>query len=215
MSAGAREASLRAFGRPSLTWWLVVCGLSVVVLDGIYAWTVQLRYGMGASGFNDQAFWAIDIANVVTFIGVSYGGAVVSAILRLTGATWRAPLTRLSEGTAVCTVLVGGALIIPHIGHPTRLYELVTHPNVHAPVFWDFIAVTTYTVTSVVFFALPLIPDMAALHADGAKRLGRPRATLYAFVSKGWVGAPKQRQVLGGALGIVSIMVIPLAVSVH
>ena len=118
MSTAAREASMRAFGKPSLTWWLVVCALSVVVLDGIYAWTVQLRYGMGASGFNDHAFWAIDIANVVTFIGVSYGGAVVSAILRLTGATWRAPLTRLAEGTAVCTVLVGGALIIPHLGRP-------------------------------------------------------------------------------------------------
>ena len=50
MSADAREASLRAFGKPSLTWWLVVSALSLVVLDGIYAWTVQLRYGMGASG---------------------------------------------------------------------------------------------------------------------------------------------------------------------
>ena len=62
------------------------------------------------------------------------------------------------RGTAVCTVLVGGALIIPHIGRPQLLYELVTQPNLSAPVFWDFIAVTTYTFASVVFFALPLIP---------------------------------------------------------
>ena len=104
---------------------------------------------MGAAGYNDHAFWAVYIADVITFIGVSYGGAVVSAILRLTGATWRAPLTRLAEGTAVCTVLVGGALIIPHIGRPQLLYELVTQPNLSAPVFWDFIAVTTYTFASV------------------------------------------------------------------
>lgn len=215
MSTRAREASLRAFGKPSLTWWLVVCALSLVVLDGIYAWTVQLRYGMGASGFNDHAFWAIDIANVVTFIGVSYGGAVVSAILRLTGATWRAPLTRLAEGTAVCTVLVGGALIIPHLGRPDRIYELVTHPNLSAPVFWDFIAVSTYTFASIVFFALPLVPDMAALGEEHGERLGRGRRTLYAVVSRGWVGAPPQRKALAGALGLVSILIIPLAVSVH
>ena len=73
---------------------------------------------MGASGYSDQAFWAIYIADVVTFIGVSYGGAVVSAILRLTGATWRAPLVRMAEGTAVITVLVGTALILPHLGRP-------------------------------------------------------------------------------------------------
>ena len=215
MTAGAREASLRPFGKPSPRWWLLVGALSTVVLIGITAWVVQLRSGMGVAGYNDHAFWAIYIADVVTFIGVSYGGAVVSAILRLTGATWRAPLTRLAEGTAVVTVLIGAALIIPHIGHPDRLYELVTRPNLSAPVFWDFVAVTTYTFASIVFFALPLVPDMAILSAEHAQHLGRGRRTLYAVVSRGWVGAPRQRRVLAGALGLVSIMIIPLAVSVH
>ena len=214
MTADVREASLRPFGKPGLGWWLTVGALSAMVGVGILAWVVQLRGGMGVSGFNDRAFWAIDIANVVTFIGVSYGGAVVSAILRLTGATWRAPLTRLAEGTAVCTVLVGSALIIPHIGRPDRLYELLTQPNLTAPVFWDFIAVMTYTAASFVFFAMPLVPDMAILHKGHAKQLGR-RARLYAAVSRGWEGAPRQRRVLAGGLGLVSIMIIPLAVSVH
>ena len=211
----AREASLRPFGKPSRGWWLAVSALSTVVLVGVFAWGVQLRYGMGVAGYNDHAFWSIYIADVVTFIGVSYGGAVVSAILRLTGATWRAPLTRLAEGTAVVTVLVGAALIVPHIGRPHLLWELVTQPNVSAPVFWDFIAVMTYTAASIVFFVLPLVPDMAILHGADAQRLGRRRATLYAAVSRGWVGAPQQRRVLAGALGLVSIMIIPLAVSVH
>src|ERR1019366_8214844 len=211
----AREASLRPFGKPSRLWWLTICVLSLVVLAGIAAWVVQLQDGMGAAGYNDHAFWAIYIADVIAFIGVSYGGAVVSAILRLTGATWRAPLTRLAEGTAVVTVLVGAALIIPHIGNPIRLYELVTRPNLSAPVFWDFVAVMTYTFGSIVFFALPLVPDMAVLGTEPGPQLGRRRATLYARVSRGWVGAPRQRRVMAGALGLVSVMIIPLAVSVH
>jgi len=215
MTTAAREASLRPFGKPSRTWWLAIIALSGVVLTGIAAWVIQLRSGMGVAGYNDHAFWAIYIADVITFIGVSYGGAVVSAILRLTGATWRAPLTRLAEGTAVVTVLIGSALIIPHIGNPALLWELLARPNLSAPVFWDFVAVMTYTFASIVFFALPLVPDMAVLHKGHAKRLGKPRATLYATVSKGWVGAPRQRRVLAGALGLVSIMIIPLAVSVH
>lgn len=136
-------------------------------------------------------------------------------ILRLTGATWRAPLTRLAEGTAVVTVLIGAALIVPHIGNPMLLWELVTQPNVSAPVFWDFIAVMTYTFASVVFFALPLVPDMAILGEARTQRLGRRRLSLYAWVSRGWVGAPRQRRVLAGALGLVSILIIPPAVSVH
>ena len=215
LSASARAASLRPFARPGRLWWIAILALSAVVLAGIAAWVVQLRGGMGVAGYNDHAFWAIYIADVVTFIGVSYGGAVVSAILRLTGATWRAPLTRLAEGTAVVTVLIGAALIIPHIGNPIRLWELVARPNLSAPVFWDFVAVMTYTFASIVFFALPLVPDMAVLHQGHEQRLGRRRATLYAKVSRGWTGAPKQRAVLAGALGLVSIMIIPLAVSVH
>jgi len=211
----AREASLRSFGKPSRLWWLTIAALVLVVAAGIAAWVVQLKGGMGVAGYNDHAFWAIYIADVVTFIGVSYGGAVVSAILRLTGATWRAPLTRLAEGTAVVTVLIGTALIVPHIANPIRLYELVTHPNLSAPVFWDFIAVMTYTFASIVFFTLPLVPDMAVLHEGHVRVLGKRRATLYAPVSRGWVGAPRQRRVLAGALGLVSIMIIPLAVSVH
>jgi len=215
LTTNARELSLRPFGKPSRLWWLTIVLLSLVVLAGIAAWVVQLQSGMGAAGYSDQAFWAIYIADVITFIGVSYGGAVVSAILRLTGATWRAPLTRLAEGTAVVTVLIGAALIIPHIGNPIRLYELVTRPNLSAPVFWDFVAVMTYTFGSIVFFALPLVPDMAVLGKEHGPQLGRRRATLYARVSRGWVGAPQQRRVMAGALGLVSIMIIPLAVSVH
>jgi Ni/Fe-hydrogenase subunit HybB-like protein len=215
MTTNAREASLRPFGKPSRLWWLTVFALSLVVLAGIAAWVVQLQGGMGVAGYSDQAFWAIYIADVVTFIGVSYGGAVISAILRLTGATWRAPLARLAEGTAVITVLVGAALIIPHIGNPIRLWELVARPNLSAPVFWDFVAVMTYIFGSIVFFALPLVPDMAILHKGHKEALGSRRATLYAWVSRGWVGAPRQRRVLAGALGLVSIMIIPLAVSVH
>jgi len=215
MNAGAREAALRPFGKPSRLWWLAIIALSSVVLSGVAAWVVQLRGGMAVAGYSDQAFWAIYIANVVTFIGVSYGGAVVSAILRLTGATWRAPLTRLAEGTAVVTVLIGAAFIIPHLGRPDRLWELVTRPNLSSPVFWDFVAITTYTFASVVFFAFPLVPDMAVLGLEHGPRLGRRRARLYAAISRGWVGAPRQRRVLAGALGLVSIMIIPLAVSVH
>jgi len=215
LARGAREASLRPFGKPSRLWWLTIGALSLVVLAGIAAWVVQLRGGMGVAGYTDHAFWAIYIADVVTFIGVSYGGAVVSAILRLTGATWRAPLTRLAEGTAVVTVLIGAALIIPHIGSPVRLWELLTRPNLSAPVFWDFVAVMTYIFGSIVFFALPLVPDMAILGQEHGQQLGRRRASLFAAVSRGWVGAPQQRRVLAGALGLVSIMIIPLAVSVH
>jgi Ni/Fe-hydrogenase subunit HybB-like protein len=212
--AGVREAALRPFGRAGRGYWLLAAVLTAVVAAGLFAWIVQIRRGLGSAGYNDQAFWSIYEADLVAFIGVSYGGAVISAVLRLTGADWRAPLTRLAEGTAVVTVLIGGAFVFPHLGRVDRVWELVTQPSLSSPIFWDFVAIATYTVASIVFFALPLVPDMAIMRGEYAQRLGR-RSRLYAAISRGWVGAPRQRRVLQGALGIISIMIIPLAVSVH
>jgi Ni/Fe-hydrogenase subunit HybB-like protein len=209
-----RKAVLRPFAKPRRGYWLLAIALFAVVAAGLAAWVVQMRSGLGSAGYNDQAFWAVYEADLVTFIGVSYGGAVISAVLRLTGAEWRAPLTRLAEGTAVVTVLIGGSFVFPHLGRPLMVWELVTRPNFSSPIFWDFIAIATYTVGSIVFFALPLVPDTAIMRAGHGDQLGR-RARLYRTISGGWAGTPRQRRVLQGSLGLISIMIIPLAVSVH
>ncbi|MDP1719498.1 MAG: NrfD/PsrC family molybdoenzyme membrane anchor subunit [Candidatus Nanopelagicaceae bacterium] len=211
----AVEASMRPFKKASVKFWIAIGLLSAVVALGIVAWIVQLREGMGVAGFSNRSFWAIDLTNVVTIIGVSYGGAVISAILLLTGASWRAPLARISEGMAVVTVIIGAAFIIPHLGRPDRLLNMLTQPNFRSPVFWDFVAITTYMFASFIFFFLPLIPDMAILRNKHPEELGRGRRFLYRICSQGWISSPKQHRVLRGAIGVVAILIIPLAVSVH
>jgi len=209
------EASMRSLRKPSWKFWIAISVLSVIVIIGIAAWIIQLRKGMGVAGYTDRSFWAIYIANVVTFIGFSYGGAVVSAILLLTGANWRAPLSRMAEGMALVTVLIGAAFIFPHLGRPDRLLNMITHANPRSPVFWDMVAIITYTFATVVFFLLPLVPDLAILRGAHPEELGRFRFWLYQRVSKGWVGSPSQRSVLRKASTVMAILIIPLAVSVH
>lgn len=209
------EAAMRPFRRASTRFWLAIGVLGVVVVVGMVAWIYQLRQGMAVAGYSDSSFWAIYIADVVAIIGVSYGGAVVSAILLLTGASWRAPLVRLAEGMALVTVVVGASFIVPHLGRPDRLLNMVTSPNFASPVFWDMVAITTYTFATFVFFLLPLVPDTATLLAVHPDELGRGRRFLFSLVSRGWVGSPHQRRVLHSAMIVVAIVIIPLAVSVH
>lgn len=215
MQPSAEEASMRPFKKASKKFWIAIGLLSAVVALGIVAWIVQLREGMGVAGFSNRSFWAIDLTNVVTIIGVSYGGAVISAILLLTGASWRAPLARIAEGMAVVTVIIGAAFVFPHLGRPDRLMYMILQPNFRSPVFWDFVAIMTYMFASFVFFFLPLIPDMAILRNKHPEELGRGRRFLYRICSQGWISSPKQHRVLRGAIGVVAILIIPLAVSVH
>ena len=143
-SEAVRTAAMRPMlARPSAAWKATVAVLSLVVLAGFVAWGYQLKHGLGSAGYNNQAFWAVYIVDVITFIGVSYGGAVISAILRLTGQSWRAPLTRLAEGMALVTVLIGGAFIFPHLGRPERFLNIVAYPNMSSPLVWDFLAIAT------------------------------------------------------------------------
>ncbi len=211
----AIEACMRPFKKASLKFWIAIGFLGAIVALGIVAWIVQLQQGMGVAGFSNRSFWAIDLTNVVTIIGVSYGGAVVSAILLLTGASWRAPLARIAEGMAVVTVIIGAAFIIPHLGRPDRIMYMILQPNFKSPVFWDFVAISTYMIASFIFFFLPLIPDMAILRNEHPEELGRGRRFLYRICSKGWIASSRQNRVLRGAIGVIAILIIPLAVSVH
>ncbi len=216
-----RTAAMRPVLETPRWWWPAVGVLSAIVALGILAWVVQVGDGLGVAGYNSQAFWAVYEADLVAFIGVSYGGAVVSAILRLTNAAWRAPLTRIAEATALVTLPVGMLFIVPHLGSPWRIWELVWPPywNLSSPILWDFFAVSTYLLATVVFFYLPLIPDLGIARAWlGPERTGlRVRAChrIYRRLGGNWTGTPPQRRLLHGAIGLVAIMIIPMAVSVH
>ncbi|MDA8115992.1 MAG: polysulfide reductase NrfD [Actinomycetota bacterium] len=210
-----REAAVRSMTRHGRKWWVAVALLSLVVLAGFYAWIYQLQHGMGSAGYNDTAFWAVYLADVVAFVGVSYGGAVISAILRLTGQSWRAPLTRLAEGMALVTVLIGAAFIFPHLGRPERFLNIIAYPNTSSPLVWDFLAIGTYAVATIIFFYLPLIPDLAILNKSAGAPGGKVRKAVFRALSLNWLGNEKQRRVLHGALTIISLLIVPLAVSVH
>lgn len=207
-----RQAAVRPMLQ-KLGWrsWLLLAALTAMVVVGLVGWVVQLVEGINSDG----PFWGFNIANFITIIGVSYGGAVVSAVLRLTGAGWRAPLTRIAEATAVVTVFIGGAAIIPSVGRPDRMWEFVTRPNFSSPLIWDFVAIATYAFASVVFFYLALIPDLPVAVKTMGARAGRLRGRLWGTLSLGWRDGPAQRRLLGRAIGVVAIMIIPLAVSVH
>ncbi len=224
MRREAREHIRAAAMRPLLEtprwWWPAVVVLGAIVVLGIVAWAVQLADGLGAAGYNDQAFWAVYEADLVAFIGVSYGGAVVSAILRLTKATWRAPLTRIAEATALVTLPIGMLFIVPHLGSPQRIWELVWPPywNLSSPILWDFFAVSTYLLATAVFFYLPLIADLPVAAARIAGQPGlRARfcRLLYRTLGGEREVSVSRRRLIEGSIGLVAIMVIPMAVSVH
>ena len=187
--------------------------LSMLVAWGIYAYILQWQQGLVITGLRDQVSWGLYISNFVFWVGVSKGGTMISAIFRLTGAEWRRPVTRMAEAITVLALITGVPMIVADLGRPDRILNLIWHGRIQSPLIWDFLSVMTYLTACIIYFYLPLIPDVAAL----ADRPEFPawRRRMYRALALGWTGNAAQRALLERAITVMAIAVIPLAISVH
>lgn len=209
------ETAMRPIIRPGEYYWVIVSGLAVLVFAALVAYLQQLKEGLGVTGLNQRVSWGFYIGDMVFFIGISYGGAMTSAILRLTNAPWRAPLSRIAETMAVTSVLVGAVFPLIDMGRPERMVYLLRYGQVGSPVLWDVVAVNTYLIAGAIFLYLPLIPDIASCRDRLGPNAGRMRYLLYERLALGWQGTDAQKRVLAWGTTVVAIVIIPLAVSVH
>ena len=209
------EADLIAtLGPTSFKQKLIIIGLALVVAWGIRAYIHQLRIGLAATAMTEYFSWGVYIINFVFFIGISHAGTLVSAILRVTGAEWRRPITRMAEGITVFALLIGGPMVIVDMGRPDRLLNVIIHGRLQSPILWDVCSVTTYLTGSLIYLYLPMIPDLALLR-DHPANFAPWRRWLYRKMSIGWTGTPDQWRRLERAISVMAVVIIPVAISVH
>jgi molybdopterin-containing oxidoreductase family membrane subunit len=187
--------------------------LSAVALWGLYGYILQLRHGLIVTGMRDQISWGLYISNFVFFTGISYGGTLISAILRVTDSGWRHPITRLSEAITVFALCVGGPMVIIDLGRPDRMGYLFIHGRIQSAILWDVIAVSTYLAGCALYLYLPMIPDLALL--SEMKELAPWRRKLYRTLAFGWSNSAAERHLLEKCISRMAILMIMLAVSVH
>ncbi len=190
-------------------YWMIGI-LFAFIAFALYAFINQFVFGLGVTGLAQPVSWGFYIVNFVFFIGISHAGTLISAILRLSKAEWRRPITRMAEVITAIVLGIGGLMPIIDMGQPGRLWNMVTNGRLQSPLLWDVTSITAYFAASTVYLYLPLIPDIAILRDRGTK----PH-WLYQFLSWNWHGTEKQHQILNRAINILMVMVIPIAISVH
>jgi molybdopterin-containing oxidoreductase family membrane subunit len=184
--------------------------LLLVILGGWVLFGRQLLWGLGVTGLNQPVAWGFYIVNFVFFIGISHAGTLISAILRLSRAEWRRPITRMAEVITVVVLAIGGFHPVLDLGRPDRALNIFTAGRLQSPLLWDVSSISAYFMASTVYLFIPMIPDIAILRDRGV----RPR-WLYQFLAWGWQGTPRQHAVLDRSVGVMMVLVIPIAVSVH
>ncbi|MBI3160083.1 MAG: polysulfide reductase NrfD [Chloroflexi bacterium] len=204
--------------KPVMEWgrgtYLVLAICSTVGIFGLYAYATQLREGLVVTGMRDQVSWGLYITNFVFFIGISHVGALLSSILRLTGAKWRYPITRMAEAITFAALLFGALMPLLDLGRPERIANLISHGRLQSPILWDILSITTYLVGSSIFLYLPLIPDLALMR-DKLVNVPGWRRWLYRVLAMGWKARPEQHERLEHSMNTMAVLILPIAIMVH
>ena len=194
---------------------LAAVGLLLVLGWGLLMYARQLILGLGETGMQRPVFWGVYMVNFIFFIGISHAGTLISAILRVTGAEWRRPITRVAEAITVFALIVGTLQIIFDMGRPDRLLFVILHGRLQSPILWDVVSVTAYLLGSITYLYLPLIPDLALLRDNCPAGAPGWQRRLYTTLALGWRGNREQWVRLERAIAVMAVIIIPVAVSVH
>jgi molybdopterin-containing oxidoreductase family membrane subunit len=204
------ETLFRSIEQTTPRFYMTVAVLSAVVVFALIMYIRQVVLGLTVTGMAQPVTWGFYIVNFVFFIGISHAGTLISAILRITQAEWRRPITRMAEVITAIVLAIGGLHPILDLGRPDRVANVFLYGRLQSPLLWDVTSISAYFAASTVYLFLPLIPDVALL-----RDRGRKHPWLYSFLSWGWQGTPEQWKVLHRAVNIMMIVVVPIAVSVH
>ena len=204
---------LATLGPPGGGHKFLVIGLALVVAWAVVAYIHQLRIGLAATAMSDYFSWGVYIVNFVFFIGISMAGSLISAMLRLSNAHWRHPISRLAEAITVFSLLVAGPMIIIDMGRPDRFLHVILYGRLQSPILWDVLSLTSYLAGSFLYLYVPMIPDLAILR--DAPGLSRWRKTLYRALAMRWNGTADQHRNLERAVSVMAIVILPVAVSIH
>jgi molybdopterin-containing oxidoreductase family membrane subunit len=159
VNEGVGRGLVAIFRRPALVVWL---GLLVALMAaGVVAFAYQFANGLVVTGLRNTVMWGQYILFFMFFIGLSAGGLIVASAGRLFGVTTFKPITRLAVVEATVAVLLAGVFILPDLGRPERVLNILLHPNFTSPMVWDIAIVLTYTLLSLAYVWLYTRADLA------------------------------------------------------
>jgi len=206
--------------RRSWVWWWVTLAISTSMLGlGTIGILWAFYVGIRAWGNSWPVMWGFPILAYVWWIAIASGGTFISAFFFLVRVEWRTSINRMAETMTLFAAACAGIYPILHLGRPWFAYWLFPYPNVmtlwpqwKSPLLWDFMALFTYVVCSILFWYFGLMPDLATMRDRARSRFAQ---ILYGFFALGFRGSGTQWRHLKATYAVLAAIMAPLVVSVH
>jgi len=205
--------------RAFLWWWIAIAPFAI--LTGVLLVSTLWLFweGVGIWGVNWPVMWGFALINYVWWIAIASGGTFISALFFLTKADWRKSVNRLAESMTLFGAACAGIYPLLHLGRPWLAYWLFPYPSTmhtwpqfRSPLLWDFFAILTYVLASVLFWYLGLIPDLATMRDHAPTRR---KQVFYGIIAMGFRGTSRQWQHYQATYATLAALMTPLVCSVH
>lgn len=174
-------------------WWYGVAFTGILALVFFATMVAVFGIGVGLFGINIPVAWGFPIINTIWWIGIAHAGTLISGVLLLTRQQWRAPVARFAEGMALFAVVMAGLFPLLHLGRPLFAYYVMPYPNTmdlwpqwRSPLVWDFFAIGTYVVFTLLFLYMSLLPDLGILRDRAVRLQLSGRKYFYGLLAMGW-----------------------------
>ena len=205
--------------KTTIGWWVTFM-VSLGLLGILGLSVAYLVYnGTGVWGINSPIGWGWAIVNFVFWVGIGHAGTLISAVLFLFRQKWRTGINRFAEAMTIFAVMC--ALLFPtiHVGRIWLLHwvfpipnQMSAWPNFRSPLLWDVFAVSIYGTTSILFWYVGLIPDLATMRDRAKTKIAR---MAYGIFALGWRGSNRHWQHYEVAYLLLAGLATPLVLSVH
>ena len=205
--------------RPHPTWFMgmVVSIFFLAIMLICIAWLIW--EGTGIWGVTNPVGWGWAIVNFVWWIGIGHAGTLISAILFLFRQRWRTSINRFAEAMTIFAVACAGIFPGIHVGRIWVAYYMFPIPNqmdmwpqFRSPLLWDVFAVSTYATTSILFWVVGMIPDLATTRDRAVHPI---RKFAYGIAALGWRASSRHWRNYEAAYGLLAGLATPLVLSVH
>jgi Ni/Fe-hydrogenase subunit HybB-like protein len=172
----------------------------------------------GSGSNNTSVVWGFPIANYVWWIGLGNAGTLISSLLVLTRQSWRATVSRFAEAMTLFAMPIAGLFPIFHLGRPLYFYWLAPYPDTmriwpqwRSALVWDFWAIVSYLIVSIVFWYVGVLPDLATVR----DRSTRAWQKIYGVAALGWRGSTRHWRHYHRLQITLAALATPLVCSVH
>ena len=198
--------------------WLTLAGVAgLVLVYGMAQYWRQVTDGLSVTNLRDPgtmsgAPWGLYIAFDVYFVGVSFAGITVAALIRLLDLRKLRPVARMAEVLTVSALLLAALSTIADLGQPVRgVVNLFRYARPQSPFYGTFTLVLSgYLFASLVYLFLDGRRDAARM----ARFDGRLR-----WLHRGWASGYRdtepERERHRRASFWLAVAIIPLLVTAH